>query len=156
KLTHFNEQGLAKMVDVGDKEITDRMAVAQTRVIVNKEAYEIIKSGTGKKGNVLATAQIAGIMAAKKTSDIIPMCHNIPLTGADIEFYMDDNNHVITINASVKCTGKTGVEMEALTAASVAALTIYDMTKAVQKDIVITDTKLLLKDGGKSGRYESK
>lgn len=156
KLTHFNEDGLARMVDVSEKDITNRIAIAQSKVIVNKENFEIIKNGTGKKGNVLAAAQIAGIMAAKKTSELIPMCHNIALTKADIQFNLDEESCTITIEATCKCDGKTGVEMEALTAASVCALTIYDMTKAVQKDMVITDTKLIYKDGGKSGKYENK
>lgn len=152
--THFNEAGFAKMVDVSEKEITKRTAIACAAVYVNKTTYELIKTGGMKKGDVLATAQIAGIMAAKKTSDIIPMCHNIPLTGVDINFELDDANCVIHIKATAKCSGKTGVEMESLTAASVAALTIYDMCKAVQRDIRISDIMLEYKTGGKSGEYK--
>lgn len=152
--THFNESGFAKMVDVSEKEITERTAIACGKVFVNAKTYELIKSGGMKKGDVLTTAQIAGIMAAKKTSDIIPMCHNIPLSGVDINFEMDDANYVINISATAKCSGKTGVEMESLTAVSVAALTIYDMCKAVQRDIKISDIQLEYKAGGKSGEYK--
>ena len=154
--THFNDKGLARMVDVSEKEVTERTAIARSKVYVNRETYELIKTGGMSKGNVLATAQIAGIMAAKKTSDIIPMCHNIPLTGVDINFNMDDANCTIEISATAKCSGKTGVEMESLTAASVAALTIYDMCKAVQRDIKISDIQLEYKAGGKSGEYRRK
>lgn len=152
--THFNEQGHAKMVDVSEKEITERTAIACAKVFVNKTTYNLIKTGGMKKGDVLTTAQIAGIMAAKKTSDLIPMCHNLPLSGVDINFELDDTNYVIKIFATVKCNGKTGVEMESLTAASVAALTIYDMCKAVQRDIRISDIQLDYKTGGKSGEFK--
>ena len=152
--THFNEQGFAKMVDVSEKDITDRVAVATAKVYVNSETYALIKNGGMKKGDVLTTAQIAGIMGAKKTSDIIPMCHNIPLTGVDIEYELDDSQCTIKILATAKCNGKTGVEMESLTAASIAALTIYDMCKAVQRDIRISDIQLEYKAGGKSGEYK--
>lgn len=152
--THFNEQGHAKMVDVSEKEITERTAVATAKVFVNENTYELIKTGGMKKGDVLTTAQIAGIIAAKKTSEIIPMCHNLPLTGVDINFELDDINHVIKIEATAKCNGKTGVEMESLTAASVAALTVYDMCKAAQRDIRISDIQLEYKAGGKSGEYK--
>ncbi len=152
--THFNEKGFARMVDVSEKNITDRTAIAKGKVFVNEETYNLIKTGGMKKGDVLTTAQIAGIMAAKKTSDIVPMCHNIPLTGVDIDFELDDVNHIITISATAKCNGKTGVEMESLTAVSVAALTIYDMCKAVQRDIKISDIQLEYKAGGKSGEYK--
>jgi len=153
-LTHFNPEGRAQMVDVGDKEITTRIAVAKGRVIVNAITFERIRIGDLKKGDVLGTAQIAGIMAAKKTSELIPMCHPLMLNGVDLAFEMDEANLSIVITATVKCTGKTGVEMEALTAVSVAALTIYDMCKAIQKDIVIDSIRLIRKTGGKSGDYE--
>lgn len=151
--THFNEDGRAKMVDVGSKEETVRAAVAAGRIIVNAETFDKIKTGGMKKGDVLGTAQIAGIMAAKKTSAIIPMCHPLMLTGIDIKFNMDEKTPAVEIMAEVKCKGVTGVEMEALTAVSAAALTIYDMCKAVQKDMIIDEIKLISKTGGKSGEW---
>lgn len=151
--THFNEDGRARMVDVGNKRETERVAVAAGRVLVNRETFDKIKAGGMKKGDVLGTAQIAGIMAAKKTSDVIPMCHPLMLTGIDIGFKMNEEALAVEITAEVKCKGVTGVEMEALTAVSVAALTIYDMCKAVQKDMVIDDIRLLSKTGGKSGDW---
>lgn len=149
--THFNDSGRAKMVDVGEKAVTERIATAGGKVLVNPETFRLIKEGGMKKGDVLGTAQIAGIMAAKKTSDIIPMCHPLMLTGIDIDFNMLEETSTIEIKATVKCRGVTGVEMEALTAASAAALTIYDMCKAVQKDMIIDRICLLSKTGGKSG-----
>lgn len=149
--THFNDSGRAKMVDVGEKAVTERIATAGGKVLVNPETFRLIKEGGMKKGDVLGTAQIAGIMAAKKTSDIIPMCHPLMLTGIDIDFNMMEETSTIEIKATVKCRGVTGVEMEALTAASAAALTIYDMCKAVQKDMIIDRICLLSKTGGKSG-----
>ena len=149
--THFNDSGRAKMVDVGEKAVTERIATAGGKVLVNPETFRLIKEGGMKKGDVLGTAQIAGIMAAKKTSDIIPMCHPLMLTGIDIDFNMVEETSTIEIKATVKCKGVTGVEMEALTAASAAALTIYDMCKAVQKDMIIDRVCLLSKTGGKSG-----
>ena len=154
ELTHFNEQGRARMVDVTDKAVTHRTAVAAGEIHMAPETLEKIKAGTMKKGNVLAVAQVAGIMAAKKNSELIPMCHPIAITSADISFELDAERHTITISAEVGCTGETGVEMEALTAASVAALTVYDMCKAVQRDIRIGDICLLYKSGGKSGEYK--
>lgn len=151
QLTHFNEEGRAHMVEVGDKDITDRTAVASGRIRMKKETIERIRQGLIKKGDVLSVAQVAGIMGAKKTSDIIPMCHNIFLTGANIKFDIKDDS--IELIAEVKCTGKTGVEMEALTSLSIACLTIYDMCKAIDKDMVIEDIKLIKKTGGKSGDY---
>lgn len=151
QLTHFNEEGRAHMVEVGDKDITDRTAIASGRIRMKKETIERIRQGLIKKGDVLSVAQIAGIMGAKKTSDIIPMCHNIFLTGANIKFDIKDDS--IELIAEVKCTGKTGVEMEALTSLSIACLTIYDMCKAIDKDMVIEDIKLIKKTGGKSGDY---
>ncbi len=154
--THFNEQGRAKMVDVGEKESSCRTAVAAARVLVNKETFALIKSGGMKKGDVLTVAQIAGIMGAKNTPDIIPMCHPILLNGIDMELSMDESRNSIEIRAVVSCNGRTGVEMEALTAVSTAALTVYDMCKAVQKDIVITDIRLLDKTGGIHGDFHRK
>lgn len=154
--THFNEQGRAKMVDVGEKESSCRTAVAAARVLVNKETFALIKSGGMKKGDVLTVAQIAGIMGAKNTPDIIPMCHPILLNGIDMELSMDESRNSIEIRAVVSCNGHTGVEMEALTAVSTAALTVYDMCKAVQKDIVITDIRLLDKTGGIHGDFHRK
>lgn len=149
--THINEQGRAKMVDVTHKADTERVAVAKARVVMNRETLEKVKSGGIKKGDVLSVAQVAGIMGAKKTSDIIPMCHPLMLTGVDINFFLDEEKSEIVITAEVKTTGKTGVEMEALTAVSIAALTIYDMCKAVDRWMQITDIKLIEKKGGKSG-----
>lgn len=153
ELTHFNDQGRAKMVDVSDKEITQRTAVACGTVLLNGETFALVEAGRIKKGDVLSVSQVAGIMAAKKNSDLIPMCHPIALTGVDISFILDRDKHTVDITATVRCKGETGVEMEALTAVSVAALTIYDMCKAVQKDIVIDNIRLLSKSGGKSGDY---
>ena len=150
KLTHFNESGRARMVDVSEKQVTLREAVAGATVNVNEETFALIAQGRIVKGDVLAVAQVAGIMAAKRTSDIIPMCHPIALTGVDIEFALNEFQHTIDITATVRCKGETGVEMEALTAVSATALTIYDMCKAVQKDIEITNIRLLKKSGGKS------
>ncbi|QHI72309.1 cyclic pyranopterin monophosphate synthase MoaC [Aminipila terrae] len=156
KLTHIDKQGNARMVNVGEKMPTERIAEAVGYVLINKETLEIIIKGQNKKGEVLGTARIAGIMAAKRTSDIIPMCHSLLLTGVDIDFEMSelaDNQGKIKITSRVTCSGKTGVEMEALTAVSVAALTIYDMCKAVQRDICIENIHLLKKSGGKSGEF---
>lgn len=151
--SHFNESGRARMVDVSEKNETARTAIAAGRVLVNEETFRLIKTGGMKKGDVLATAQIAGIMGAKRTPDIIPMCHPIMISGVDIEFNLNEEDLAVEINATAKCTGVTGVEMEALTAVSVAALTVYDMCKAVQKDMVISDIRLLKKTGGKSGEF---
>lgn len=153
--THLNDQGHAKMVDVSQKDVTKRTATAHSSITVNHEIYHQIVNNTASKGNVLNTAQIAGIMAAKNTADIIPMCHPLPLTGIDIHFnwLTDNDQYILNIEATVKTTGKTGVEMEALTAASVTALTIYDMTKAVDKGMIIGETYLEAKSGGKSGDY---
>ena len=153
ELTHFNEEGRARMVDVSEKAVTTRIAKATATVTVNKETYRLIKEGKMKKGDVLAVAQVAGIMGAKRTPDIIPMCHPIQITNVDIAFELDDEAKTIRIISTAKCDGKTGIEMEAMSAASIAALTIYDMCKAVQRDIRISDIYLLEKDGGKSGHY---
>ena len=155
ELTHFNEQGRAKMVDVTEKAVTRRIAVAAGEVHMAPDTMAHIKNGTMKKGDVLAVAQVAGIQAAKHNWELIPMCHPLPLTGIDITFHLSDNPCMVEIQAAVSCTGVTGVEMEALTAISVAALTIYDMCKAVQKDMRITNIRLLEKSGGKSGDYKA-
>lgn len=152
QLTHFNEQNRAKMVDVSEKDVTKREAVAYSRMVMEKETLARIREGRVAKGDVLAVAQVAGVMAAKKTWEIIPMCHPLPLTGIDIRFSFADER-TLEIEAAVKTTGKTGVEMEALTAASVAALTVYDMCKAMDKAMVIESTGLLRKTGGKSGDF---
>ena len=151
--THFNEEGRAKMVDVGEKPESHRTAVAAARVLVNPDTFALIKSGGMKKGDVLTVAQIAGIMGAKKTPDIIPMCHPVMINGIDMTLSLDEELCSVEIEASVSCGGKTGVEMEALTAVSTAALTVYDMCKAVQKDIVISDIRLISKTGGVHGDF---
>jgi len=151
QLTHINRQGRARMVDVTEKRDTVRVAVAQAMVEMQPETLRLIMTGGVKKGDVLAVAQVAGVMAAKKTPDLIPMCHPLMLTGVDITFSFDEQNSRILITAEVKTTGKTGVEMEALTAAAVAALTVYDMCKAVDRWMIIKEVKLIEKTGGKSG-----
>ncbi len=148
KLSHFNESGEATMVDVSDKSTSNRRAVASGRVLLNKEAIKAIKENTNPKGNPLEVARIAGIMAAKQTANLIPLCHQLPLSKVNITAEIKD--YGVYLEAEVKTNAPTGVEMEALTAVSVAALTIYDMCKAVQKDIGITEIKLELKTGGKS------
>ena len=154
ELTHFNEQGRARMVDVSEKAVTYRTAKAAGRVWMNPETLEKVRQGSMAKGDVLAVAQVAGIQAAKHNWELIPMCHPLPLTGIDITFRLSDAPCMVEIQAAVTCTGVTGVEMEALTAVSVAALTVYDMCKAVQKDMEITNIRLLEKSGGKSGDYK--
>ena len=156
EFTHFNEEGRAKMVDVSDKPETFRTATAISSIIVNQEIYEKITNQQMKKGDVLAVAQVAGVMAAKKTSDIIPMCHPLALTGIDIRFSWENNqdDYILHIKAFVKTKGSTGVEMEALTAASVCALTVYDMCKAVDKGMIIGQTYLVEKTGGKNGDFK--
>ena len=151
--THFNDQGRAKMVDVGEKPSSRRTAVAAGRVLVNDGTFELIRSGGIKKGDVLTVAQIAGVMGAKRTFELIPMCHIVPLNGIDLELRLNEEKKSIEISATVSCDGRTGVEMEALTAVATAALTVYDMCKAVQRDIVITDIRLLGKSGGVHGDY---
>ena len=151
--THFDARGGARMVDVGGKSDTKRAAVAAGRVRVNRATFELIRSGGGKKGDVLTVAQIAGILGAKKTPELIPMCHPVPLTGVELELRLDEETLSVEIEATASCTGPTGVEMEALTAVSAAALTVYDMCKAVQRDIVIGDIRLLRKSGGQSGDF---
>ena len=155
KFTHLDENGRARMVDVSNKESTDRVALATGKVFLNDKTYTMVKNQEIQKGDVLTVAKVAGIMAAKNTSNLIPMCHPINLTSIDIEFKMDDERKVIEIFARAMLNAKTGVEMEALTAVSVTVLTIYDMCKAVQKDIEIGEIKLLRKTGGKSGDYKN-
>jgi len=154
QLTHLNESGFARMVDVSEKQKTQREAVARSVIRLNRETYALVLAGKMKKGDVLSVAQVAGIMAAKRTSELIPMCHLVAITSADIEFEHDDTASSIIVTATVRCNGETGVEMEALTAVSAAALTIYDMCKAVQRDIVIEEIRLLRKSGGASGEYK--
>ena len=151
--THFNEQGRAKMVDVGEKPISNRTAVASGSVLVSENTFALIKTGGMKKGDVLTTAQIAGIMGAKRTSEVIPMCHPVAVNGINLTLSLDEERYAVNITASVSCDGRTGVEMEALTAVSIAALTVYDMCKAVQKDMVITDICLRSKTGGVHGDF---
>jgi cyclic pyranopterin phosphate synthase len=151
--THFDESGRARMVDVGHKDDTERIAVASGYVEMKKETLDAIVEGQIKKGDVLAVAQVAGIMAAKRTFELIPMCHNILITGCDIDFNIDREKSIIYIESKVRTKGKTGVEMEALTAVSVCALTIYDMCKAMDREMIIGDIKLIEKDGGKSGHF---
>ncbi|PLR81864.1 cyclic pyranopterin monophosphate synthase MoaC [Bacillus canaveralius] len=153
--THFNEEGRAKMVDVSSKPETVRTAIARSNITVNQVIYEQITRNEVKKGDVLAVAQVAGIMAAKKTAEIIPMCHPIPLTGIDIAFAWENEqeNYSLSIHVTVKTKGSTGVEMEALTAAAACALTVYDMCKAVDKGMVIGKTYLVEKTGGKNGDF---
>ncbi len=153
ELTHFDAAGQAHMVDVGDKAVTSRVAVAAGRITMLPATFELVKSGTAKKGDVLGIARIAGIQAAKRTSDLIPLCHPIALTQVSMAFSLDESSHSVSCEATVSCDGKTGVEMEALTAVQVALLTIYDMCKAVDRGMVITDVKLLRKEGGKSGVF---
>ena len=152
--THFDAAGRARMVNVGEKEATHRTAKAGARVLVNEETFRLIRSGGVKKGDVLTVAQIAGIMAAKRTPELIPMCHPIQISGIDLRLWLDEERLSVEIEAEVQCDGKTGVEMEALTAAVGAALTVYDMCKAVQRDMVITDLRLIRKTGGVHGDYE--
>ena len=151
--THFNDQGRARMVDVGEKDVTHREAVAAARVLVNRETFDLIRSGGVKKGDVLTVAQVAGIMGATRTPELIPMCHPVAVDGIDLKLSLDEARCCVEIRATVSCEGRTGVEMEALTAASAAALTVYDMCKAVQKDMVITDVRLLSKTGGVHGDF---
>ena len=151
--TYCNEQGRAKMVDVGKTDVTRRTASAAARVLLNPHTFALIRSGGIKKGDVLSVAQIAGIMGAKRTPDLIPMCHPLLLGSINMELSLNENRKSVEIKATVSCDGKSGVEMEALTAVSTAALTVYDMCKSVQKDVVITDIRLLSKTGGIHGDY---
>jgi cyclic pyranopterin phosphate synthase len=155
KLTHLNKKGDAQMVDVSDKQITVRQAIAQSTVNMKKETLDLILSGTHKKGDVLAVARVAGIQAAKKCWDLIPLCHPLMLSKVTIDMNPNTENSSIEIRALVKLEGKTGVEMEALTAVSVAALTVYDMCKGVDRGMIISNTKLIEKTGGKSGSWKA-
>ncbi|WP_270729980.1 cyclic pyranopterin monophosphate synthase MoaC [Shimia sp. Alg240-R146] len=155
-LTHFDGKGDAHMVDVSEKAVTSRVATAEGWVKMAKQTYEIITEGRSKKGDVLGVARLAGIMGAKKCSDLIPLCHPLPITKVAVELTPDASLPGVRIEATVKTTGQTGVEMEALTAVNVAALTVYDMSKAVDKEMEIGGIRVILKDGGKSGRFEAK
>ncbi|MEM8743680.1 MAG: cyclic pyranopterin monophosphate synthase MoaC [Pseudomonadota bacterium] len=154
-LTHLNERGEAHMVDVGAKDVTERVAVAEGFVSMQPETLQLIEKGDAKKGDVLATARIAGIMAAKRTHELIPLCHPLALSNASVEFEPSQDPAGIKVTATVKVSGKTGVEMEALTAVSVACLTIYDMVKAVDRGMSFSDVRLLEKSGGRSGHFKA-
>lgn len=154
-LTHFDGEGRAHMVDVGEKQVTERIAVAVAEVHMRAETLALVTGGTAKKGDVLGVARLAGIMAAKRTADLIPLCHPLPITRVALDLVADESLPGIRIEATVKTVGQTGVEMEALTAASVAALTVYDMLKAAEKSMRIEGLRVVLKNGGKSGRYEA-
>ena len=154
-LTHFDDKGDAHMVDVSGKPVTDRVARAEARVLMRPETLALVKEGRAKKGDVLGVARIAAIMAAKRTADLIPLCHPLPITRVAVELWPDDTLPGVRIETTVRTTGQTGVEMEALTAASVAALTVYDMLKAAEKSMQIDGLRVILKDGGKSGRYDA-
>ena len=155
KLTHIGADGEARMVDVSGKEATTRLAVAEGRVVMSKTTLDLVLSGNAKKGDVLGAARIAGIMAAKKTSELIPLCHPLLLSKVEVEITPDNALPGLVVKATVKITGQTGVEMEALTAVSVACLTIYDMVKAAEKSMQIEGIRLLEKSGGKSGDYKA-
>jgi cyclic pyranopterin monophosphate synthase len=155
-LTHLDENGKARMVDISEKTVTSREAIASGKIRMNERTLAMITEGTVPKGDVFAAARIAGIMAAKRTSELIPLCHQIPLDSVKIEFIPDVENKCVFVEAIVRCSWKTGVEMEALTAVSVAGLTIYDMCKAVDKEMEICEISLLKKTGGKSGEYIKK
>ena len=154
KLTHFNQAGEAHMVDIADKASTARRALAAGRIVMQAETLELIQQGQHKKGDVLGVARIAGIMATKRTADLVPMCHSLALTHVAVEFDMDAEANAIDCTVSAETTGRTGVEMEALTGVQVSLLTIYDMCKAVDRSMVITDIRLLEKSGGKSGHWK--
>ncbi len=154
KLSHFNADGEAHMVDVGEKEVTDRLAVAGGRITMQRETLELIRLGGHKKGDVLGIARVAGIMAAKKTSELIPLCHPLSLTKVELDFELDPDAGAVICRSTVGCRGQTGVEMEALTAVQIALLTIYDMCKAVDRGMVMSDVRLIQKSGGKSGTWQ--
>lgn len=154
-LTHFDAAGQAHMVDVSTKDVTDRLAVAEGFIRMQPETLALITEGRAKKGDVLSVARLAGIMGAKKTADLIPLCHPLPITKVALDLTADPERPGVRVEATVKTSGQTGVEMEALTAVTTACLTVYDMVKAVEKGMVIEDIRLVLKDGGKSGRYEA-
>jgi len=156
ELTHFDGKGDAHMVDVSEKAVTTRTATAAGFIAMEPQTLDIVLKGSARKGDVLAVARLAGIMAAKKTSELIPLCHPLPVTRVAVELEPEPEKSGVLITATVRTTGQTGVEMEALTAVSVAALTVYDMLKAVERTMRISDIRLTFKDGGKSGRYEAK
>ena len=156
KLSHFDTFGRAHMVDVSDKAVTDRIAVAEGHITMTLETLALITEGLATKGDVIGIARLAGIMGAKKTAELIPLCHPLPITKVTLDLMPDPTLPGVRISATVKTTGQTGVEMEALTAVSTAALTVHDMVKAVQKDMEIGGIRVTLKDGGKSGRFENK
>lgn len=152
-LTHFDEFGNAIMVDVGDKNITKRVAIARGDINVNREVFDAIKNGTSKKGDVLGVARVAGIMGTKNTSTLIPMCHTLLITKSRVDFILDEENCIVTAECEARVDGKTGVEMEALTGVNIALLTIYDMCKAIDKTMTINNVRLVKKSGGKSGDF---
>ncbi len=155
EFTHFDAEGKAVMVDVGDKAETERIATARATVLMSPETLRMIQQGGHKKGDVLGIARLAGIMAAKRTPELIPLCHPLPLTSVEVDLACDAERNAVDITATCKLTGRTGVEMEALCAASVAALTVYDMCKAVDRGMSVTDLRLTFKTGGKSGTFEA-
>ncbi|MBW7849026.1 MAG: cyclic pyranopterin monophosphate synthase MoaC [Rhodospirillales bacterium] len=155
EFTHFDAQGNAVMVDVSEKDVTERVATARGSVLMQPETMALIRAGGVKKGDVLSVAQLAGIMGAKRTPDLIPLCHPLPLTSVTVELHCDPDRNAVDITATCKLKGRTGVEMEALTAVSVAALTVYDMCKAADRSMRITDIRLVRKSGGNSGTYEA-
>ena len=155
KLSHFDESGQARMVDVGEKPVTERQAIAGGRIGMKPETLRLITEGEAKKGDVLSVARLSGIMAAKRTSELIPLCHPLSLTSVSIDFTPDSNKPEITILATVSANDRTGVEMEALVAVSIAALTIYDMCKSYDRDMIVSDVRLLEKSGGRSGHYRA-
>jgi cyclic pyranopterin phosphate synthase len=155
-LTHFDERGNARMVDVGDKDVTERIATARASIVMQPATLALIRDKKAAKGDVLTVAQLAGIMAAKKTPDLIPLCHPLALSSVNVILTLDEARNAVDIEATCKLKGRTGVEMEALTAASVAALTVYDMCKAVDRGMVISEIRLLHKSGGKSGTFDAR
>ena len=155
KLSHVDEAGRARMVDVTEKPVTIRTARAEGRVWMSRDAFELVQAQAVAKGDVLTVAEVAGVLGAKRTGELIPLCHPLPLTKVSVELTSDADLPGVRVTAMVKTNGRTGVEMEALTAVSVACLTLYDMVKAAQKSMIISDIRLILKDGGKSGRYEA-
>jgi cyclic pyranopterin phosphate synthase len=154
-LTHFDADGRAHMVDVSEKAVTSRTAIAEGAVVMSPETLALVTEGRARKGDVLGVARLAGIMGAKRTADLIPLCHPLPVTKVALDLVPDEGLPGVRITATVRTTGQTGVEMEALTAVSIAALTVYDMLKAAEKSMRITDLRLRMKEGGKSGRYEA-
>ena len=154
-LTHFDDEGRAHMVDVSGKPVTDRTAIAEGRVVMSAETLALVTEGRAKKGDVLGVARLAGIMGAKRTADLIPLCHPLPITKVALDLTADASLPGVIVTATVRTSGQTGVEMEALTAVSIACLTIYDMLKAAEKGMQIDGIRLLMKDGGKSGRFEA-